>query len=235
MPSKLRFVVALLVAVVALVVFMCGTLAADETAAASAADAKTAAVEAEHTETGEAASHSGHADAGGEEPNPLAIDPDLAIWTGIIFLLLFLILRKFAWPQIAAALDAREKNISDNIASAAALHEEAKRRLAEHEAKLASTAGEVRALLEEARRDAEATKSRIAAEARKAADEERQRAVREIEQAKDGAIQELAVASANVAVDLARKVVREKLTSEEQSSLVRNALDSLAAAAPSKN
>lgn len=179
------------------------------------------------------AEHALHEEAGGG-PNPLTVDPDLAIWTGVIFLLLFLILHRFAWPQISEALEAREKKIASNIAAAEALNDEAKRRLAEHEAKLAAAAGEVRELLEEARRDAEATKARIAAEARKAADDERARALREIEQAKDGAIQELAVASANVAVDLARKVVRQKLTADEQSSLVRSALDNLAAA-PSKN
>jgi F-type H+-transporting ATPase subunit b len=175
-----------------------------------------------------------HAEADGK-PNPLAFDPDLAVWTAVIFLLLFFILHKFAWPQIAAALDARERSIADNIAAAAAKNEEARQLLAEHETKLAAVAGEVRGLLEEARRDAETTKSRIVAEARKAADDERNRALREIDKAKDGAIQQLAVASANVAIDLAKKVVREKLTADEQATLVRNAMDRLAVAVPSKN
>ena len=87
-----------------------------------------------------------------------------------MFLLLFAILSKFAWPQIAAAIDERERKIADDIAAAAEKHEEAKRLLAEHEAKLAAAAGEVRALLDEARRDAEHTKNSIVAEARKAAE-----------------------------------------------------------------
>ena len=53
-----------------------------------------------------------HGDSG---PNPLAVDPDLAIWTGVVFLLLFGILSVFAWPQIAAAVDERERKIADNI------------------------------------------------------------------------------------------------------------------------
>jgi F-type H+-transporting ATPase subunit b len=185
-------------------------------------------------EAHEAAQHAVEEEAHGAGPNPLAVDPDLAIWTGVVFLLLFLILSWFAWPQIAAAVDERERRIADNIKAAAEKHEDAKRLLAQHEAKLAAAAGEVRALLEEARRDAEHTKASIVADARKAAEEEKARAVRDIGRAKDGAIQELAVASANVAIDLAGKVIRDKLTAEQNNQLIRDAMSKLGAA-PSKN
>lgn len=168
-------------------------------------------------------------------PNPLAWDPDLAIWTLVVFLLLFGILGKFAWPQISAAIDERERQIADNIAAAAAKHEEAKRLLADYEAKLESAAGEVRAMLEEARRDAERAKNQIVEEGRKAASDEAARAVREIERAKEGAIHDLAVRSANTAVELARTVVQNQLTAEQHSALVRDALGKLAVATPSKN
>ena len=168
-------------------------------------------------------------------PNPMAFSPDLAVFSFIVFLLLVMILGKFAWPAISQALDERERHIADNISAAEARHEDAKRLLAEHEAKLAAAAGEVRALLEEARRDADVTKRRIEEEGRKAATEEIARATREIQRAKEGAIQELAVASANTAIELARKVVREKLTGDQQSQLVREALGKLAATTPSKN
>jgi F-type H+-transporting ATPase subunit b len=150
------------------------------------------------------------ADAHGEsgDPNPLGFDPDLAIFTVIVFGLLFLVLSLFAWPQISAALLEREKKIEDQIAAATAKHEEAKRVLAQHEAKLASAAGEVRALLDEAKRDADQTRKRIESEGRQAAQDELARAVREIERARDGAIEQLAKTSANVAVDLALWLAR---------------------------
>src|SRR5690348_9297169 len=105
-----------------------------------------------------------HAEAGEEhEPdrNPLAFDPDLAVFSAIIFLLLVAILGKFAWPTITAALDERERKIADHIAAAEARDQESKRLFAEHEAKLAAAAGEVRAMLDEARRDAEKVKKSI--------------------------------------------------------------------------
>ena len=177
-----------------------------------------------------------HADATHSgEPNPLGIDLDLAVWTLVIFVVLFLVLRTFAWPQIVEALEERERKIADNIAAAEARHEDAKRLLAEHEAKLAAAAGEVRALLEEARRDADHTRKSIEAKGQQAAKDELARAIREIDRAKDSAIQELAVTSANVAIDLARKVVRDQLTNEQQSQIVREALTKLSAATPNKN
>ena len=177
----------------------------------------------------------GHGSGHSGDPNPLAVDLDLAVWTGVVFVVLFLVLSKFAWPVISSALVEREQRIEDNISSAEAKHEEAKQLLAQHEAKLAGAADEVRALLEEARRDAEHTKNSILEEAKQAADAERDRAVRDVERAADNAMKGLAETSANLAVDLAEKVVRQSITPEQQASLVREALDKLAITEPSEN
>ena len=183
------------------------------------------------------ASTAAHGDEHAGDPNPLAIDLDLAVWTGVVFVVLLMVLSKFAWPAIAAALDERERKIADNIAAAEAKHEDAKKLLAEHEAKLAATAGEIRALLEEARRDADATKRRIEEDGRKAAAGEVARAAREIERAKDAALHELAVTSANLAIELGRQVVHEQLqlSPDHRARIVRDALSKLAAATASKN
>jgi len=140
---------------------------------------------------------------------------------------LFLVLKKFAWPQITEALEERERKIAATIADANAKLEDAKKLYAEHEAKLTAAAGEVRALLDEARRDAEVTKKGIEAEGQKVAKEELDRALREIHRARDAAVQDLAVSSANVAIDLAQKIIREKLTPETNNQIVRDAIAKL--------
>jgi F-type H+-transporting ATPase subunit b len=166
----------------------------------------------------------GHGDASAMIEDPSELKTDLAIYTFVVFLLLLAILGKFAWPKISVALLEREKRIEANIAAAEAKHEDAKRLLAEHEAKLASAAAEVKALLDEARRDAEGTKAEIIAEAQKAAKAERDRAVRDIEIAADHALKNMAETSANLAVDLAGKVIRESINPAKQQELVRTAL-----------
>lgn len=194
-----------------------------EKAVSPATVVKEAAKEAEEAEN----------ESGG--PNPLALDPDLAIWTFVVFVLLFLVLKTFAWPQITAALVEREKRIADNIAAAEAQNAESRRLLAEHEAKLAAAAGEVRAMLDDARKDAENVRKRIEAEGQQAAKDELARAVREINRARDAAVHDLAVASANVAIDLARSVVRDEISADRQKQLVREAVSKLGVATPSQN
>jgi F0F1-type ATP synthase membrane subunit b/b' len=89
--------------------------------------------------------------------------------------------------------------------------------------------------MEEARRDGDATKNKIVAEARQAAGEERNRAIREIDLAKNAAVQDLAVTSANLAIDLARKVISDELTPDHQARIVKDALSKLVVTNPSKN
>ena len=177
----------------------------------------------------------GHGNAGESLDDPSEIRGDLAIYTFAVFMLLLLILGTLAWPKIGAALTEREKRIEDNIASAEAKSEEAKRLLAQYEAKLASAAAEVKAMLEEARKDAEGTKEQIIAEARAGAQAERDRAIRDIEIASNHAMKDLAETSANLAVELAGKVIRESINPAKQQELVRAALQKLQASNVANN
>ena len=169
------------------------------------------------------------------DADPLRADPDLAIWTAVIFGVLLIVLGKFAWGPIVVALGEREQHIANNIAAAEAKHEEAKELLAQHAAQLAGAADEVRGLLEEARRDAEHTKGQIVAEAKAAAKAEHDRALRDLDHAIDAAKKQLAEQSADLIVALAGKVIREKITPEHQSRIAREALARFASAEPSRN
>ena len=175
-----------------------------------------------------------HGEAAHGEPSPLMIGPDLALFTGIIFLVLLGVLGKFAWGPIRDALEAREKAIADNIAAAEARNDEAKRLLAEYDKRLAGAADRVRELLEEARRDAEHTKGEIVAEAKKAAQAEHERAMRDVRNATDAALKELAETSANLAVGLAGRIVQKQLTPDDPPQLIREAM-SKPPAEPSRN
>lgn len=184
------------------------------------------------------AAHDAHADSHGGGhgvPNPLAWDTDLAFWTLIVFLVLFAVLWKFAWGPISAALEKREHNIAENIASAQRAQEEAKEMLAQYEKKLAGAADQVREMLDEARRDAEHTKLQIVAEAKAAAQAEHDRAMRDIRTATDAAVKELSERSTDLAIELAGKVISAKLSPEERSRLVQDSLSKFAATTPSKN
>jgi F-type H+-transporting ATPase subunit b len=126
-----------------------------------------------------------------------------------------------------AGLEKREEGIARQIAETKAANEEAKRMLASYERRLAEAADEVRGMLDEARRDADATRQSIVAEARKAADDEKARAKHEIQLAKDDALSQIAAKAGQLAVEVAGKFLRDKLGADDQARLVRDSVASL--------
>jgi F-type H+-transporting ATPase subunit b len=159
--------------------------------------------------------------------SPAWFQTDLAVWSFAVFLALLALLTTFAWKPIMQGLEKREEGIARQIAETKASNEEAKRMLASYERRLAEASEEVRGMLEEARRDAEATRLAIVAEARKAADDEKHRAKHEIQLAKDDALSQIAEKAGQLAVEVAGKFLRDKLGPDEQSRLVRESVASL--------
>ncbi len=49
---------------------------------------------------------------------PLTVDGGLMLWTSFVFLLLLAILKKFAWPAVLGAVEAREKALEEQLAEA---------------------------------------------------------------------------------------------------------------------
>ena len=200
-------------------------------------DPPAADAEQEGMHTDEHADHAHEAHIGAPETvaGPDEIKGDLAVWTFVVFLLLLGILWRFAWGPIVAGLEKREHRIAENIAAAERSNAEAKRLLGDYERKLAASQDEVRAIIDEARRDAEHTQQEILAKARLDAQAERDRSLREIETARDQALKDLGERSANLAVDLAGKIVRAQLNPADHTRLIEEAMARFPQGAPSKN
>lgn len=167
--------------------------------------------------------------------SPAEFRSDLAIWSFAVFLLLLGLLSAFAWKPICQALDKREQGIADMIAATQAANDDARRLLASYERRLAEASDEVRGMLEEARRDADVTRQSIVAEARKAAEDEKNRARHEIGLARDDALSQIAEKAGELAVEVAGKFLKEKLGRDDQARLVRDSVASLSSARPSVN
>lgn len=170
---------------------------------------------------------SGAAPAGEGNMNPLAPSEwkmDLAIWTAVVFLVLVVVLTKFAWKPLAEGLDRRENMISGQIAQAEEANRQAKELLASYEKRLAEAEDKVRGILDQGRRDAEQVGRQLVEKAKEEAAGERKRALQQIEVATSAAIKELADRSALLAVDLAGKIVHAKLNSADHSKLIEQAV-----------
>ncbi len=178
------------------------------------------------------ASDNGHADHGENEEEEADLSPiswsaakrDLALWTFVIFVMLVLVLGKFAFKPIATALDLREEAITDQIASAERANLEAKDLLLEYQQKLKDSEDEVRQILKQARHDAQKTADQIVEKARGQAHHEHQRALREIEAASDNAVRELAEKAALLSTELAGKLLKREIDPKTHQDLIQSAI-----------
>ncbi len=183
--------------------------------------------------------NSGETAAGQEEGNmnpiPMSwqqVKGDLTIWTAVVFLVLMVVLWKFAWGPLSEGLDKREQHIADQIFQAQEANQKAKDMLADYDKKLAGSQDEVRAILEKGRRDAEQVGREMIEKAKADAKAEAQRALKQIDAAMAGAIKELADRSAAMAVELAGKIVHARLNPKDHAKLIEQAV---AGFAESKN
>src|SRR5215813_11494798 len=103
----------------------------------------------------------------------------LIIWTLLAFLVVFFILKKFAWPAILGSLHKREQTIADSLATAEKIKSEMAQMKNENEAILAKAREERGQLLKEARE----TKDKIINEAKDQAKTEANKIIVEAQQA----------------------------------------------------
>ncbi len=155
----------------------------------------------------------------------LSPEPGLVIWSGLTFLILFALLRKFAWHPILDAIKERETKIEQALLSAQKANEEYKK-MEEQKAKLAAEARQERDLvLKEARE----LKDSIIEEAKKVAQTEAAKIMDgariQIEKEKANAINELKQQVAKLSVDIAGKILLENLqTNGQQEKLIEKYL-----------
>src|SRR5262245_27567766 len=107
------------------------------------------------------------AEAEHESPSLFAGDLGNSFWTLLIFVLVLVVLGKYAWGPILNALQSREQFIREALEKAKREREEAEARLREYEERLAGARGEASAIVDEGRRDAEAVKRRVEEEAKR--------------------------------------------------------------------
>lgn len=162
----------------------------------------------------------GHA-AGAHEERDL-IQPawqEIAVSIGT-FLILLLILTKFAWKPILNGLQAREATIKKALDDAQKANEEALALLASYQERMEGAKAEAQGIADKARKDADLARQRIEEDARKRAEETLERSLKEIEQAKDTALDEILTEVGSIATEAASRIVRREITAEDNAKIV---------------
>lgn len=146
----------------------------------------------------------------------------LLIWNVLAFLILFFILRKWAWRPILQSLKERETGIADSLASAEKIKAEMALLKNENEALLAKAREERAQLLKEARD----TKDKIINEAKEQAKTEANKIITDaraaIEMQKMAAVTEVKNEIGNLVIEVSEKILRRELSNkEEQEKYIR--------------
>ena len=146
-------------------------------------------------------------------------------WTTLIFGLFFLILSKFAWKPILNAVKARDEMIKGSLESAAKAREDMLKLQSDNEAILRKAREEREGILKEARD----VRDKLISEAKGKATEEAEKLIEKaragIESEKRKALSEIREQVAILSVEIASKLVGEKLKQTgEQEKLIDNYL-----------
>jgi len=154
------------------------------------------------------------------------VTPDIGtiFWMLLMFIILLIILKKFAWKPILGALDNREKSIEDSLRSADRARDEMEKLKADNEKIMAEARLERDRMLRETKQASE----KILSQAREKANEEGKlliEATRElIRNEKTAAVDEIRKQVAELSVDIAEKILREKLKDDKQQKELVNKL-----------
>jgi F-type H+-transporting ATPase subunit b len=153
-----------------------------------------------------------------------------AVTALVVFLVAFGILYWKVWPPIVKGLDARERKIRDEIAAAEAAREQAKAALAQYEQSLARAQEEANRIIAQTKANAKALGEELRTKNEAELTEMKQRATREIESAKQAAIDSLHAEASNLAVAIARKILQREINPRDQQALMEESVQELAKA-----
>jgi F-type H+-transporting ATPase subunit b len=140
----------------------------------------------------------------------------LFFWQTLLFLALLFLLRKYAWKPIMEAVDSREKNIEDSLASAEKARAEMERLQSDNQRILAEARAERDGILKEAREIKDKMISDAKAEASEQAAKVIASAKEQINNEKMAAITDLRNQVAEMSIEIAEMVLKRELSDKDK-------------------
>ena len=148
------------------------------------------------------------------------------VWASIAFIVVMLLLRRFAWGPILSALSDREQSIAGAVSQAEKVRPEMAELSASNESQLNEARAERDRMMREAREMADQMVADAKNKAKEAADKEVASAKDAIAIERKAAVAELKAEVGTLSLEIAERLLREKLeSSEEQKALVNRLID----------
>jgi F-type H+-transporting ATPase subunit b len=152
--------------------------------------------------------------------------PDLGLlfWTSLVFALLLIILAKFVWKPILSAVNEREQKIADSLELAEKTQAEMKALQAQNENLLKEARAERDAIVKDAKEVATKMVDDSKAVAKVEAEKIMISAREAINSEKVAAISELKIQVATFSLEIAEKIVRGELSSDDKQKVLAEKL-----------
>ncbi len=142
------------------------------------------------------------------------------IVTVLTFIILLVLLKKFAWGPLKKVMDDRERSINQDIDDAERAKMNAQRLEEENRQKLKETQDEVHKILEDAKVQAQRQQEEIIHEANQRANGMIETAQSEIKSEKERALAEINNQVSELSVLIASKVLRKEISEQDQKALI---------------
>ena len=155
------------------------------------------------------------------------VRPGLIFWTLITFFIVAFLLRRIAWGPILKAVDAREKAITGSIEAAKRERAEAEKLLGEQKTAIAAARAEAAEMMRKNQADMERFREELMGKSRKEADELKNEARRTIEEDRNKAIAEIKRYAVALSLQVAEKLIEEKLDDTRHKQLAERFVDEL--------
>lgn len=161
--------------------------------------------------------------------NTNLLDPKVGLmfWTLIIFVLLLVVLSKFAYKPLLAAVEAREAALEKAITDAKRDRDDAATLLAEQQKALAETRADVQKVMADGRAAAESMRNEMLERVKAEGADMLDRTRREMQAEKEKAVAELRREAVDLAISGASKVIGRNLDSTTDRQLVASFLAGL--------
>ncbi|MBN1123521.1 MAG: F0F1 ATP synthase subunit B [Sedimentisphaerales bacterium] len=173
------------------------------------------------------AAEDSHGAEEGQQNNIFIGDFWEAIWTLVAFVLLLVVLWRFAWKPLLGALQAREEHIQRQIDEAEQVRKDAEGVLSEYRSKLSEAEQQGKNIVDQHVKQAEKEAHEVMVKAEQDMEAMRIRLETELEKSRRLAQKELLEQSGQIIFNLGREILGRSIETEDNQRLITDAIDRL--------
>jgi F-type H+-transporting ATPase subunit b len=159
--------------------------------------------------------------SGGESDGGLiSMHAGTILWTIFIFVILLIVLGKFAWKPIIKALKQREERIRESLEKADKVAADSEKAMAEQKAELEKQRREMTEAMQRTREEAEKSAQELLSKAKQEAADTAEQARRRVEEERKRAVEQIRAEAVDIALQAASHLLERTLDSDDHRKIV---------------